>query len=107
MRWLFFTLPLSACFGGPTTFATVCDEANDVVQRCGATVPMLSNAPCTGIARFVSECVTEQTHGCDELATLMRQPERCFPDAGEDEAFPEAESLPFPEPRHLDGGLTP
>lgn len=100
-------LLLLGCLLGPTQFATVCDHANDIVQRCGATVPMLTDAPCTGISRFISQCVADHAPSCDELASLVRNVDRCFPDAGEDGAFPEAESLPFPSPDRIDGGLTP
>jgi hypothetical protein len=106
MRALLLVVFMTGCLGTEAQFANVCDQANDVVQRCGATVPMLANAPCTGIARFVSQCVADQVRGCDELATLMRNADRCFPDAGDD-AFPEAEALPFPAPHPLDGGTAP
>jgi hypothetical protein len=96
-------LAVLACSGGPTHFATVCDQATDVIERCGATVPLLQREPCTGLPRFISQCVAAQVHGCDELATLARDPSRCLFDGGE-APFPEAESLPFPAPDHVDGG---
>ena len=101
------SLLLIGCLEGPAQFANVCDHASDIVQRCGATVPMLSDSPCTGISRFVSQCVADHAPSCDELASLVRNLDRCFPDAGADGAFPEAEALPFPSPDRLDGGLTP
>ena len=104
---LALSLLLIGCPEAPTSFATVCDHANDIVQRCGATVPMLTDTPCTGISRFISQCVADHAPNCDELASLVRNVDRCFPDAGEDGAFPEAESLPFPTPDRLDGGSTP
>ncbi len=106
--WLGILLALltTACIAGPTEFKDVCAEANDRVQSCGASLPLLMNTPCTGTIEFLSECVTEHTTGCDDLAALMRNPDSCFPDAGED-AFPGAEEIPFPAPTSLDGGTTP
>lgn len=100
---LLIGLPLLACPTGPAHFATVCDQATDVIERCGATLPLLHDEPCTGLPRFISQCVAEQVHGCDELAKLTRDPSRCLSDGGDD-SFPEAESLPFPAPDHVDGG---
>lgn len=103
MRALLLLSLLAGCLNAPR-FASVCEQANDVVQHCGASVPFLADTPCSGIARFASQCVVDQVNGCDDLASLMRNLDRCFPDAG---AFPEAESLPFPSPARPDGGSTP
>ncbi|MBL8952184.1 MAG: hypothetical protein JNK82_15485 [Myxococcaceae bacterium] len=92
-----------ACVQGERTYATVCDEAEAIVQGCGATVPLLEDTPCTGLPKLVSRCVADHARGCDDLAELARNPDRCFPDAGE---LPEPEPLPVPEPDPLDGGTT-
>lgn len=96
---LALVLLANGCLEAPTDFKDVCAEANHIIQGCGTTVPVLTDSPCTGLARVVSTCVAEQAHGCDDLASLMHNPDRCFPDAGE---FQDPEELPLPERR--DGG---
>jgi hypothetical protein len=100
-------LLLVACASAPESFKDVCAQASYQVETCGATVPELDGTPCTGLAEFVSTCVTQQATSCDELAALMRDPSRCFPDAGDDD-FPGAQELPLPPTSDSpDAGATP
>jgi hypothetical protein len=102
-----FFLLLLACAAEPPSFKDVCAQASFQVESCGATVPELDGTPCTGLAEFVSTCVTQQAMSCDDLAALARDPSRCFPDAGDD-AFPGAEELPLPPSSDSpDAGATP
>lgn len=103
-RWLpVVALLLCACLEAPPSFADVCAQATDTIERCGASVPELSGAPCTGLAERVSRCVVDQSRSCDDLAALMRHPDRCGPDAGDD-LFLDQMELPVPAPHPLDGG---
>jgi|SRR5581483_11395837 len=95
----------AGCVQAPDSFKDVCAQAQYQVETCGATVPALKDAPCTGLAEFLSTCVTQQASSCDALAALMRDPSRCFPDAG-DSDFPGAEELPLPQPDSPDAGAT-
>jgi hypothetical protein len=97
-------LLLAAC-AAPETFSDVCAQANNQVESCGATVPTLSGAPCTGLAKFLSTCITQQAASCDDLAALMRDPSRCFPDGGDD-VYPGAEELPLPNSDSPDAGAS-
>jgi len=103
-RWLPAAVLLcSACLEAPPSFADVCAQATDTIERCGASVPELSGAPCTGLAERVSRCVVDHSHSCDDLAALMRHPDQCAADAGDD-LLPDQMELPVPAPHPLDGG---
>jgi hypothetical protein len=98
-------LLLCACPEAAPSFGDVCSQATDTIERCGASVPEISGAPCTGIAEQLSRCVIEHSHSCDDLAALMRHPEQCEVDAGEDLLPDDQTELPVPAPHPLDGGV--
>jgi len=97
------SLLLAGCLEPEPMFKDVCAHASDTVERCGATLPTLADSPCTGIEETLSQCIVDHAASCDDLATLMRHPDECAPDAGDD-FTPDETDLPVPSPHPLDGG---
>jgi hypothetical protein len=93
-------LLLAACLDGGAPPKNVCEQARNLFQVCGATVPLLEGEKCAGVAKALSRCVAEHATDCDELASLASRLDDCRPDGGEDDLLSAAEDLPFPfEPR--------
>jgi hypothetical protein len=67
----FVALPF-ACTETPRA-EDVCGEAQLLFQECGATLPMLTEGPCTATRRAVARCVTTHASNCEELAALPRR----------------------------------
>jgi uncharacterized membrane protein YgcG len=76
----------------------VCEEALLLFATCGATVPLLTDGPCTGVRRATARCVVDHARDCDELASLPQRIDACvsemFPD---DEPLPTGGPLPVPD----------
>jgi|GEM_PF-6015560 len=97
------TALLSACFGEANAEGDVCVRARARFATCGATLPLLSDGPCTGTSKLVSQCVADHASDCDELATLLGRIDECMTDVAQDDdsLLPPATDLPV-APR--DGG---
>jgi hypothetical protein len=90
---------LAACANGVPP-KNVCEQARNLFQECGASVPLLEGESCAGVAKALARCVTDNAADCDQLAHLSSHLDGCRPDGGEDDFLPPAEDLPFPfEPR--------
>ena len=57
--------------------ADVCARATHLFSSCGVILPTLSNAPCTGAARLVAQCVVSQATDCDGLSTITQHLDDC------------------------------
>lgn len=90
---------VAACeLGEPPPAGDVCAEAKNRFASCGASLPLLSDGPCTGTTRIVARCVAAHAHDCDELATLFTRIDSCVADMldGGDSLLPPATDLPVP-----------
>lgn len=67
----------------PPTPADDCASAQELLQDCGATLPLLTDGPCVGLRVALAECVLDQTPSCDALASLGRRPDTCAPELAE------------------------
>lgn len=67
----------------PPKPADDCAVAQELLQDCGATLPLLTDGPCTGLRVALAECVLDQTPTCDSLASLGRRPDTCAPELAE------------------------
>ncbi len=97
---------VAACgLGGvaPTSYASVCEQANGMIEQCGASVPFLTGHECTGLAKVAAKCITEHSTDCDSLATLSTRLDECMPDAG-DTLYLNAEDIVIPV-THQDAGF--
>jgi hypothetical protein len=65
----------------------VCQQANDLFARCGVTLPILANTPCTGIVHDVADCITKHASNCDDLASIETKLGECAADAFDGGAF--------------------
>jgi hypothetical protein len=106
MRPLLALILLGGC-GEAFAPTDVCEQARDLFERCGASVPLLAGEKCAGLGKAVSRCVVEHATDCDALVTLVHRLDECAPDAGDD-FLPALEDLPVAyQPRdagHPDAG---
>ncbi len=71
----------------------VCEQAKAVFGRCGASLPLLTDKPCTGMTRVFARCVTRHATTCDELASLAGRIDACVADEADGGELAPAEDL--------------
>ena len=88
----------SACGNADLPAGDVCQQATNVFLKCGVTLPLLTDGPCTGTKRALAGCVAHHAANCEELAGLEGHIDACVADEldGGDSFLPPAEDLPLP-----------
>lgn len=86
----------SACAPQPPAAVDDCDKARAIFEKCGVSLPILSQGPCTGAQHAVARCVANHASTCDELSTLVGRIDACVADELDGGDLPPAEDLPVP-----------
>jgi hypothetical protein len=95
----------AACSAVAPERVDVCEAARVRFSECGASLPLLTNKPCTGVTRAVSACIVHHVSNCDELASLTTRIDLCVADEADGGELPPAEDL-IP-PMLSDAGTNP
>jgi hypothetical protein len=67
-----------------------------MVESCGASLPLVDQDLCTGIARAVATCIDNHVANCDDLAGLAGHLDQCVADAADGGDIAPAEDLSLP-----------
>lgn len=89
-------LIFAACAPEEPVPADVCAQATQVFTRCGVTLPLLADRPCTGATRAVARCVAAHAKNCEDLANLTQRLDACVAEELDGGDLTPAEDLPFP-----------
>ncbi|MEZ4239696.1 MAG: hypothetical protein R3F59_26780 [Myxococcota bacterium] len=81
MRWV-WVLGLAGCL--PADDRNVCEQAGLLLQRCGVSMPLVSEGPCVGARIAAAECVLEHVSDCSGLVTLPERIDGCLLDYVDD-----------------------
>ncbi len=89
-------LIFAACAPEEPVPADVCAQATQVFTRCGVTLPLLADRPCTGATQAVARCVAAHAKNCEDLANLTQRLDACVAEELDGGDLTPAEDLPFP-----------
>lgn len=89
-------LVFPACAPEEPVPADVCAQATQVFTRCGVTLPLLADRPCTGATRAVARCVAAHASNCEDLADLTQRLDACVAEELDGGDLTPAEDLSFP-----------
>ena len=75
-----------------------CQKARAVFTKCGVTVPLLTDGPCTGVQHAIARCVANHATSCEELASLVGRLDVCAADELDGGDLPPLTDLPVAPP---------